>query len=432
MSARDAALLELDAKRLPYWPVDLLASRKMPPPNDQLRDRLSDPRDRALADHLVVGVVKNLFFLEDLAAHYSGKPLGKIEPLARKILAIALYQLRFMDRIPPSAAVNEAVTQAKRFGLPRAAGFINAVLRNSLRDPPPTAPSPETQPAEYARRALSHPVELFERFSRLHGSAAALDFCRHNNGEPPTILRLLPGVHIEQLAADGVSLQPHSSANMYVVEGARQAQLAQWSQAGLAQVQDPTSAGVVWRLDLKPGQRVLDRCCGLGTKTFQLRDGVGPTGQIAAVDPSAPRCAELSRLLAHRGVTNVTVVRASMLGNGHPPFDRILIDAPCSNSGTLARRPEARYFQDEKSLASLARLQDAILDDSAPLLAPGGLLLYSTCSVWPQENEDRVARFLREHDDYELVEHTTILPSGGVTADQYHDGGYYAVLQRAL
>ncbi|MGA2230137.1 MAG: transcription antitermination factor NusB [Tepidisphaeraceae bacterium] len=422
MSARDAALLELDAKRLPGWLADLLASRKGAP--------LNDPRDRALADRLAVGVVKNLFFLEELATHYSGQPLEKIDPLARKILAVALYQLRFMDRIPPSAAVNEAVTQARRFGLPRATGFINAVLRNSLRDPAPLAPSAETEPAQYARRILSHPVELFERFARLHGAALALEFCRHNNSEPPTILRLFPGVRVEQLAAEGVSLQPHSSPNMYVVEGARHALLAEWSQAGLAQVQDPTSAAVLAHLDLKSGQHVLDRCCGMGTKTFQLRDGVGPEGKIVAVDPSAPRCAALNQLLAQRKIENVKVIRASTLGPQHAPFDRILIDAPCSNSGTLARRPEARYFQDDNSLLSLAKLQDAILADTAPLLSSGGLLLYSTCSVWPEENEERVAHFQRDHGDYELVEQITTLPSADVAADQYHDGGYVAVLRR--
>ena len=140
-------------------------------------------------------------------------------------------------------------------------------------------------------------------------------------------------------------------------------------------------------------------------------------------------------MLEARGIENVTVHPVGMLRDlpsiGQDSFDRILIDVPCSNSGVLARRPEARYAQDERSLRSLEQLQHDILDDTAPCLVPGGLLVYSTCSVWPQENEDQVRAFIAGHADYELHHSRTTLPSFHQTdPSRYHDGGFVAVLRR--
>jgi 16S rRNA (cytosine967-C5)-methyltransferase len=424
MSPRDVALHELDARRLPHWRSELL---------EPLQFELSDPRDRALAEQIVAGVVKNLYLLDHLTAHYSKRSASAIDPLARKIIAIGLYQLRFLSRIPASAAVDEAVKQAKRFGLERAAGFVNAVLRNATREPDPPLPSADADPAAYAQIVLSHPPEVFARASALIGVPAALEFCRHNNAEPPTIVRLFKGVEPRELAIDGIHLTPHTSPNMLVVTGAKHRHLAHWAAAALAQVQDPTSASVVSHLQLTPGLRVMDRCCGMGTKTLQILDAITSTGVIVAVDPSARRCTALRQLLSARKINNVALMQTAMVSPRRDqfkaPFDRILIDTPCSNSGVLSRRPEARYFQDEPSLKSLHKLQDEILLDSADLVAPGGLMVYSTCSVWPSENQDRIAAFLRVRKDYQLVKEQATWPESKAP-ETYRDGGYWAVMRR--
>jgi 16S rRNA (cytosine967-C5)-methyltransferase len=425
---RDHALHELDAKRLPAWPGGTLKKRKPSLP-------LADPRDLALAENITVGVVKNLLLLQHLIQHYSGRDLKSIDVLIQKILAIGLYQLRFLDRIPASAAVDEAVRQTRRFGKTSAAGFVNAVLRKATRDPAPPLP-PRDSPAEYAHITLSHPIELFHKLEQLLGTQDALRFCEHDQLEPPIILRVSTEKPAELVrwVPPGITLTPHEQPGMYVVTGAKRSQFAEWAAKGLAQVQDPTAAAVASHLDLLPGQTVLDRCAGLGTKTLQLLDAIGSTGRVIAMDPAEPRCEGLRHLMVQRHIDNVAVYCAAWLSDlaGVLPaqFDRILADVPCSNSGVLARRPEARYSQTPTALESLVKLQDRILSDSAPFLCPGGLLVYSTCSVWPEENRERIEAFLQRHPDFELHHDQTTLPSLDSDPVAYRDGGYVAVLRR--
>src|SRR5688500_12345981 len=267
MTARDHALHELDSKRLPNWPSNLLRRNDSAP---------TDPRDVGLAEQITVGVIKNLLFLQHLTAHHSGRNLKSIDPLVQKILAVALYQLRFLTRIPASAAVDQAVEQAKRLGRSKAAGFVNAVLRNATRNPDPELP---------ADVALSHPKTLFNRFQALLGPEGALRFCEHDQREPPTIVRAGTSAvaPIQQLLPD-ITLTPHEEPGLFVIENAKRHHLARLAAEELAQVQDTTAAAVVPRMDLHPGHVALDRCAGRGTKTLQMRDAVGDGGQVHAID----------------------------------------------------------------------------------------------------------------------------------------------------
>ncbi|MGD0461742.1 MAG: transcription antitermination factor NusB [Tepidisphaeraceae bacterium] len=422
MNARDFALIQLDGKRLPGWKPNLVRKRKPSEPRD--------PRDWALAEQIVNGVVKSLLSLQRDIQHYSGKSAAQIDPLVAKILAVAIYQLKFLDRIPAPVAVDEAVEQTKRFGRPRSAGFVNAVLRNVGRQPPPPIPDVESDPEGYAQFVLSHPPELFRRLVALLGNERALAFCRHDNAEPPTIVRLFKGIEPSALKAPGVEILPHHEPGLFVVREARRAVLAQWASEGLAQVQDATAAGVVEQMRISPGQRVLDRCAGLGTKTMQIQERVGPSGQVLAVDPSEFRCATLMKMLKPRHISNVNVLQVGKLAPvaAEIPgsFDRILIDVPCSNSGVLARRPEARYAS---GLDCLLKIQRDILDDSLPWLGSDGLLVYSTCSVWPEENELQIKQFMDRHSGLDLILQDSILPSSS-DPQSYHDGGYLAVLEK--
>jgi 16S rRNA (cytosine967-C5)-methyltransferase len=413
-------LVQLDRIALPGWGPNLVRRALGAP---------SDPRDLGLAEQLRVGVIKNHALLEHLIDHFASRP-RKIDPLIRKVLAIALYQIRFLTRIPPSAAVDQAVEQARRFGRPSTAGFVNALLRRAVREPEVTLPDRLTDPIGYATLVLSHPSPLVHRLVELIGPERMIQFCEHNNREPPAIVRVFRGAQLPRLD----SIIPHEQPGMFVVEAAKRATFADWAVQGIAQVQDPTSARVVEFLDLHPGQDVLDRCAGLGTKTLQINDLLGGSGWIMAVDPSKPRCAALRQLLARRKFNHIAVVEASMLHDiaelKRPAFDRILIDAPCSNSGVLARRAEARHHQLDRNLRSLAELQDKILHDTADYLRSGGIMLYSTCSIWPEENAQRVEHFLKQHSDYRLIESRATWPSTSPEAPRYHDGGYLAVLRK--
>jgi 16S rRNA (cytosine967-C5)-methyltransferase len=426
VTARDLALFELDQRRLPGWPPNELRSPRRGPP--------TDPRDLALAEQILVGVIKNHFFLRHLIEHYSGRNLKSIDTLVQKILSVALYQLHFLDRIPSSAAVNEAVEQAKRFGRTKAAGFVNVVLRKASSAPsPPGTPGGEGA-RDFAQTFLSHPRDLFDRLQKLLGTEDALRFCEHDNREPPTIVRLFSAVTPIQLGSPGVTLTPHERPGMLIVEPAKKSLLAGWSRRNLAQVQDPTAAEVVEHGQIQPGQTVLDRCAGLGTKTMQLLEKVGGAGNIVAMDPSTDRCRMLRSMLAERKIANVAVHEAGMLANvpqlAAKEFDLALVDVPCSNSGVLARRPEARYTQTSAALDSLAKLQICILNDTAPHIRPGGLLVYSTCSIWPEENQAQIDRFLKRHSGFSRQTEQVTLPSLSLDIAKYHDGGYWAVLRR--
>ena len=432
MSARDEALARLDRLDLPDWPAKALRR--------SIRAKNLSPRDEHLANRIEIAALKNLLLINHLIEHYADRPLKKIDPLVRKILGVAVAQILFLDRIPASAAVDEAVKQARKVGKSSAAGFINAVLRRSLREPRPPLPDRGADPREYARLELSHPPELFDRLIDLLGTDDAMRFAEHDNASPPTIVRMSPGVTIEELRAAGgdeVTLKPHEHAGMLVMQPTRNELLARWAREGVAQAQDPSSATVVELCDVHPGMQVLDRCCGRGTKTLQLREKLGDAGTILAVDPNQRRTQQLRELLAARGISNVGVVQAAWLRDVKeliPPvgFDRVLVDAPCSNSGVLARRAAARYRQDDATLESLRKLQLEILTDTAPHVAPGGLLIYATCSVWREENDQLVQQFLKEHEQYEPFSTRTTLPAlgGEVPATQYHDGSFVAVLRR--
>jgi 16S rRNA (cytosine967-C5)-methyltransferase len=268
-------------------------------------------------------------------------------------------------------------------------------------------------------------------------------------------MRLLGDARPQDLQAEGVTITPHEQPRMFVVEHAKQATLAEWSRRGIAQVQDGTAAHVVEECEVLAGQSVLDRCCGFGTKALQLAEKVGPSGTVVAVDPNRERIEGLRRLIAgrarrlpNRSSTDdkngtagaspsqangvVTVATAGWMKDvdySSKTFDRVLVDVPCSNSGVLARRPEARYRQDQQTLRSLEKLQRDILLDTAAHVAPSGLLIYSTCSIWPEENEHIAQWFLKQHPFKLLRQHAT-LPSLDADPARYHDGGYFAVFAR--
>lgn len=428
-SARDFALVRLDSRNLPEWRPHCIArnlTERVEPP--------ADPRDRALAEQLETGVIKNLLQLQHLIEMYADRPLPKIHPALQKILAVAIYQLRFLDRVPVSAAVDEAVDQAKRFGMRHAAGFTNAVLRKATTER--KTPLPDLPDAtQTASVHWSHPQELFARFSKTFGDQQALAICKHDNTEPPTIVRLCAGKTLNDLTVAGAQCLPHNQPGFAIVQSPARPLLAEISRNGIAQVQDPTAASVIPSAELSAGKTVLDRCCGMGTKTLQAWEYAGPTAAIVAIDPAPSRCKALLEMLAARSVTNVRVVQSEEFPGSMTDipqvYDLCLLDVPCSNSGVLARRPEARYSQSARAMSQLQSLQQNILTDTAQRTKHGGKLIYSTCSLWPEENQEIVQWFLALYTDYHLVREQTTLPSCSDNLADYHDGGYFAILERA-
>lgn len=425
-SPRDLALMRLDQTPLPGWPAGLI---RRPP------DRSADPSDAAFVEALYVGAVKRLLPLRWRIAHHAGRPLKAIDPLVQKILVLAAWQLAGMRNVPAAIAVDQAVEQCRRFGRSRAAGMVNAVLRNFLRQPPPELP-PNAPLPERLELTYGVPRTVVSRLIDELGESAAREVIAHADLTPPVTLRLYGGQTsdsvrrvLTELPPPTPTLRPHAVEGLWVIEGGRREHFAALAEAGVAQVQDPAAASVVPLLEVVPGLRVLDRCCGSGTKTLQIRDLLGPTGQLDATDPDPVRRGRLNRLVKARGLSNVAV-RPAPEADARP-YDRVLLDVPCSNSAVLARRPEARFRQAPAELAKLRTLQETLLRESAERVAPGGLLVYSTCSLWRAENDEPVQKFLKTDGRFVLrCERRTIPACPEADITQYTDGGYVAVLVR--
>lgn len=352
--ARDVAFRILLLVEHGGYAADLLASRT----------RELAERDAALAEQLVLGALRWQGQLDWLIGYYSGRDPARMDAEVRIALRMGIYQLRYLDRIPAHAAVSESVELVKRARKRSAAGLVNAVLRKVNRDP-----------VAYPDRAieLSHPSWLLERWDKHYGADVARLIALANLRTPETYVRLPPGMEVPA----GIKLEPTEVKGCYRLIEGRPKNL---------RIQDISSQAVVELLELKPGLTMLDVCAAPGNKTAQaLESGL----RVVACDVHFSRLQRMKDLGCNLVVADAT---AGLPFRGH--FDRILVDAPCSGTGTLARNPEIKWRLKPEKLVQLHQLQVRMLRNALELLAPGGVLVYATCSLEPEENEQVVEEAL--------------------------------------
>ena len=366
-----------------------------------------DARDAALCTAICSGVLQNRMLLDYQIAAHSTLRLNKIAPFVLNTLRAAAYQICFMDRIPASAAVNTAVAMIRRSGNARAAGFANAVLRRiSEQGTDLKLPDP-ADPVEYYSVKYSHPRWLTARFLEECGERAE-EALAADNVPPPVTARvnLLRGTAAEaeaSLRAQGVETEQHPFLpDCLILRHSGNLEDLEAFQMGLIAIQDAASQLDVLALDPRPGERVLDVCAAPGGKSFAAAARMENRGSIIACDLYPQRLELISRDAGRLGVSIVgTLCRDSADPDTAPSgvFDRILVDAPCSGMGVLRRKPEIRY-KDRGEIEKLPALQSSILDTAARSLKSGGSMVYSTCSILREENEDVVRRFLTAHPDF--------------------------------
>ncbi|MDQ1560280.1 MAG: rRNA (cytosine967-C5)-methyltransferase [Pyrinomonadaceae bacterium] len=370
--------------------------------------------DRALCYELVLGVLRRQLWLDKLIAHYAGRDAAGLDAPVRRALRLGLYQLRFLTRIPASAAVNESVNLAHEARLRSAGNFINAVLRRATREPDydPAADSPN----ELERLAIStsHPAWLVERWVSLFGAVEAESFARANNRTPPVAFRVNPSrVSVDEviarLRAAGVEVRPSVvAAGAWRVEsgGAAATQLRALAAEGAIYTQDEASQLVAQVVGARGGERVLDVCAAPGSKTTQIA-AQSPGALVVAGDLYGHRLRVVRESAARQGLENILTVaydaEALPLPFAAGAFRRVLVDAPCTGTGTLRHNPEIRWRITPADVVELAARQRRILDRAAHAVGRGGRLVYSTCSVEPEENEEVVAAFLATHPAFELT-----------------------------
>jgi 16S rRNA (cytosine967-C5)-methyltransferase len=369
-----------------------------------------DPRDRGLATELVYGVLRQRGRLDFVLARFCSQPLAKVEPKVLTLLRLGAYQLLLLDRVPAPAAIFETVELARRAGLERATGFINGILRALLRAPGGTAlPDPAGEPLSYLEHALSLPDWLARRWLAELGQEAAFALADALRQPAPFTLRVNTlrtsrEAFLGALARAGFEATPTRFAPEGVIVAGRGGKPLPGADEGWFQVQDEASMLMPHLLAPQPGERILDACAAPGGKTTEIAALTDGYARILALDIHPKRVAMIAagaRRLHCAGIeTRCWDLTAPPDFLTAGSFDRVLVDAPCSGLGVLRRNPETRWRRQESEIRQLADLQQTILDNVAGLVRPGGVLLYSLCTLTPEETEGVVAAFLAGHPEF--------------------------------
>lgn len=413
-----------------------------------LADSELSREDRALAQEIVLGVLRWRGSLDYFIERYTGRALRGLDLPVVTALRMGLYQLRYLTRIPQSAAVNESVNLVKRARVASAAGLVNAVLRKAARHLDEKAGARIADPLERASVELSHPRWMLERWGSWLGVDQTRALALANNSVPATsfrvnTLRATVSEVIAGLKSKGVTLRESEVApGAFVVESGPARAVNEAARRGLIYVQDEASQLVSILLNPRSGDRVLDLCAAPGSKSSHIAALTDDKAEIVACDLHSHRLITLRETCRRLGIGNVDAValdatEALPLVENAKRFDRVLVDAPCSGTGTLRGNPEIKWRLALDDIARLARLQLALLERGASSVASGGRLVYSTCSIEREENEDIVHRFLDSSTLFRAVEPNTradLITQGGFVRTFPHrhgsDGFFAAVLER--
>jgi len=350
-----------------------------------------------------MGVLRWRSRLDDEIAQASSQPIGKLDLEILIALRMALYQVRWLSRVPQRAAVNESVELVKRARKRSAASFVNAVLRKLAQAPIGRTPQQEMDSPRALASAYAHPLWLVERWIGAYGLAAAKNICEHNQTIPDTAIRLRTAIAEEDLARAGINLQPG-----YLLTSARRVIAGDVTKTeafrqGEIIIQDEASQLVATLVG--NGHRILDCCAAPGGKTLLLADH-NPASSITAIDLH-PHRARLLRKLLDRAKPTAHIQVVAGDARRLPlavPFDAVLADVPCSGTGTLARNPDIKWRLTPEDLRELQERQNVILASALAQLAPKGRLVYSTCSLEKEENEDLIHHVLDGNPDFRLVD----------------------------
>lgn len=421
---------------------------------DQLLRESSLPDvERRLATELVYGIVRREPVLHLLLQKQIHRPWSQVEQELQTILLLGGYQLIYSDRIPAHAAVNTSVDLCARVGRGAARGFVNGVLRSlqrGLTGERVQAPSKRALPLErgeylvLAEDLFSDPavegVEYFIEafgFPRWLGMRWGERFSREQLFElgfrlnsPPRMtlrvnrLKVRRDEYLQLLEAEGMSaMSGETPEAIRLGESVSPLKLPRWGE-GVVSVQDETAQRAAILLNPQSGERVWDVCAAPGGKTTHVAELMEDRGRILATEVSEERCGSIRENVDRLGLTSVEVRHIERVTDIEEEFDAVLIDVPCSNTGVLGKRPEARRRIGPEDLEELPRIQTGILNSAAKRVVAGGRLVYSTCSIEPEENRDVMLRFLEFHQEWRLVSECEWLPR------EVGDGGYQALLVR--
>ncbi|NGZ74003.1 16S rRNA (cytosine(967)-C(5))-methyltransferase RsmB [Saccharibacillus alkalitolerans] len=378
--------------------------------NRTLQQAELSPADAGLATELVYGTIARQATLDYFLNLFIKSGVKRLNPWVRGLLRMSLYQIKYLDRIPPHAAVNEAVEIAKKRGHQGIASMINGVLRSVLREGDELKIPGDLPTNERIALQHSHPQWLVERWIAQYGEETAEAVCAANNEPPKVSIRVNPlkigrEELLRELEAEGRIVRPSElSPQGIIVESGGNMANDRLYRDGRFSIQDESSMLVAEALAPEPGMSVLDCCAAPGGKTAHIAEKMRDRGRIVANDLHEHKQGLIAEQAERLGLTSVetSVGDALSLKERFEPasFDRVLLDAPCSGFGVIRRKPDLRWAKTPDDAASIARLQRQLLAGVAELVKPGGILVYSTCTIEREENQRAVAEFLRDHAEF--------------------------------
>jgi len=427
-----------------------------------LSDLFHQTNETQRATDLVLGTIRNRTIIDKVIAEFSGRPVERIQPELLNIIRVASFEIIYCPRTPEYSIVNEAVNMAKALTRKKQTAFVNAVLRQITRhiqnrhiplsqaDPQKTLPQtlstgcqfdkeilsdPQTAPVEYFNSAFSLPEWLVADWLNEFNTEQVHQICFANNRRPsiyvrPNILKttieeIAEKFHDEDVEFEMVPLDDLQASRMIKIRSPSAITELAGFKEGLFTVQDITAALPVRLLNPRSDWKILDLCAAPGTKTTQLAELTEDSAEIIATDIDRGRLKSVNENTARLGITCVNILPYEQVLDFK--FDSVLLDVPCSNTGVLAKRIEARYRINPKVVNELVKTQAGLLTVAAKMLKPEGRICYSTCSIQKDENSRLVRDFLRDNPDFELQSELLTLPS----AEEFdHDGGYVAIITR--
>jgi 16S rRNA (cytosine967-C5)-methyltransferase len=365
-------------------------------------------RERAQAQRLAYGAVQRRGTADAAIERLAERSIRLLDPPVLAALRLGLYELLFADATPDHAAVDQAVELVKGAGAAHASGLVNAVLRRAARERETVTASLLNDDSTPEKAAIAHsaPLWLVEMWWRELGDDSARSLLAACNEPAEVAMRARPGqreAQIEKLHEAGVEARaadagwPLAAPESIVIDGRTGEAVPSAVAAGELTPQSRGSAAVVEALDPHGGEHVLDLCSGPGIKTGQIAARMEDRGELISVELDPDRAAEVAGQASRLGLRSITVLEADATkGEVASGFDRVLLDAPCSDLGALASRPDARWRKSPKAIERLAAIQAELLRRAARVLRPGGTLVYATCTISRRENEDRVAALLAD------------------------------------
>ncbi|HON11658.1 MAG TPA: 16S rRNA (cytosine(967)-C(5))-methyltransferase RsmB [Chitinispirillaceae bacterium] len=383
-----------------------------------------DHRDRRFVFEMVYGVIRRRMTLDHAMDQYVTEKIK--DDTLKRILRIGIYQLIYMQKVPDHAAVNETVkltrvdSRTEHFS-----GIVNAVMRALINNKKTiTLPDPQRDLVERLSVEFSHPRWMIERWLKKLGLSKTKKLLSFNNERPDIFLRRkLRDISRQQFESDVRTISEPAAGYLnlyYKLKKTLLPESIRMIQQGMCVVQAPSSGWVVALLDVKKGEHLLDMCSAPGGKTALISELTGETGTVVACELRKARLMSVVEMVRRMDLNNVYPLVCD--GENLPfmgAFDKVLLDAPCSGTGVLHRHPEARWVKNPEDIEKLAGAQSRLLHSAASVVAPGGILVYSTCSLEPEENELQVEAFLRSHPDFVLDRNPDVIPDKFIDDNGY-------------